>query len=93
MGYAFREMVADVKNKKTGVTGLKLLTSVQGDFTLELDFECKKLDRPSSGWGQGLVIRLLTDDPDTPVIAIGCVVRTGARLRPGGNNANALHDG
>lgn len=67
------KQVADVKNKKTGVTGLKLLTSAQGDFTLELDFECKKLDRPSSGWGQGLVIRLLTDDPDTPVIAIGCV--------------------
>ena len=65
--------VADVQGKKTGVAGLKLHSNATGDFTFSLDFECKKLEKAKSGWGQGLMIRVLTDDPATPVMAFGCV--------------------
>ncbi len=65
--------VADVQGKKTGVAGMKLHSNATGDFTFSLDFECKKLEKAKSGWGQGLMIRVMTDDPATPVMAFGCV--------------------
>jgi hypothetical protein len=67
------QQVADVPGITTGVAGLKLLSNVEGDFSVQLDFSVLKLARPSAGWGQGLVIRILTDDKESPVIAFGCM--------------------
>jgi hypothetical protein len=64
---------ADVQGKKTGVAGFKLHSNATGDFKFMLDFECKKLEKAKAGWGQGLMIRVMTDDPATPVMAFGCV--------------------
>jgi hypothetical protein len=67
------KQVADQLGVKTGVAGLKLLSNVEGDFSFQLDFEVIKLARPKKGWGQGLVIRILTDDKNAPIMALGCV--------------------
>jgi hypothetical protein len=71
-GLAIRQG-ADVQGKKTGVAGFKLHSNAAGDFKFMLDFECKKLEKAKAGWGQGLMIRVMTDDPATPVMAFGCV--------------------
>ncbi len=67
------QQVADQPGVKTGVAGIKLLSNVEGDFSFQLDFDVLKLARPTKGWGQGLVIRILTDDKESPVIAFGCM--------------------
>jgi len=67
------QQVADQPGVKTGVTGIKLLSNVEGDFSFQLDFDAIKLARPRKGWGQGLVIRILTDDKNAPIMAFGCV--------------------
>lgn len=71
-GISIRQ-VGDVEGKKTGVAGFKLHSNATGDFKFSLDFECKKLEKAKTGWGQGLMIRVMTDDPATPVMAFGCV--------------------
>jgi len=63
----------DQPGVKTGVAGLKLLSNVEGDFSFQIDFDLIQLAKPKKGWGQGLVIRILTDDQNSPIMAFGCV--------------------
>lgn len=65
--------VPEVKGKPTGGTGIKLHANFRDDFKFRVEFECRKLQKPSSGWGQGMMIRLLTDNPSSPVMAFGCI--------------------
>lgn len=71
-GILVRQM-AEVKGRPSGGTGVKLLVNAKGDFRCEVEFECHQLDKPSAGWGQGMLIRVLTDDPQSPVMAFGCI--------------------
>jgi len=67
------KQIADKPGVKTGVAGFKVLANIAGDFLFQLDFDCLKLAKPTKGWGQGLVIRVLTDDKRAPIMACGCV--------------------
>ncbi len=59
--------------RKAQHLGFELQVTSKDHFLFMLDFECPKLAAPKQGWGQGLLIRLVTEDPLTPVIAIGYV--------------------
>jgi hypothetical protein len=65
--------VGDRPDVATGVSGFKFLANATGDFTFQLEVDIERLLQPSSGWGQGLMIRTLTDDPDQEVMAFGIV--------------------
>ncbi len=67
------KQLADKPGIKTGVAGFKVLANIAGDFSFQLDFDCLTLSKPTKGWGQGLVIRILTDDKNAPIIAFGCI--------------------
>ncbi len=67
------KQIADKPGVKTGVAGFKVLANIAGDFSFQLDFDCLKLSKPTKGWGQGLVIRILTDDKNAHIMAFGCI--------------------
>lgn len=52
----------DVPGRPTGVAGFKTLLMAQGDFTVTFDFECPRLEQPTQGWGQGIVLAVFLDD-------------------------------
>src|SRR5690606_19649496 len=60
------QQLADQPGKTTGVTGFKLLTSSEGDFEFQLDFDVRKLNAPTEGWGHAITIRVMLDDPAQP---------------------------
>ncbi|PHS15743.1 MAG: hypothetical protein COA78_04690 [Blastopirellula sp.] len=62
----------DQKDKKTGVTGFKVLVNSAGDFKFDLDVECRKMVHPTSGWGHGIAIRIIVDDPEEPLLMVSC---------------------
>ncbi len=53
--------------------GFELQANSKDHFLFQIDFECPQLAAPKTGWGQGLLIRFVTDDPQTPVLAVGYV--------------------
>ena len=59
--------------KKTQHLGFELQMTSKDHFLFMLDFECPKMVAPRQGWGQGLLIRLVTEDPQAPIMAIGYV--------------------
>ncbi len=65
--------VEEIAGQPSAGCGLKFINNAAGDFKFEIEFECKELQPPKSGWGQGMMIRILTDDPEASVMAVGCV--------------------
>lgn len=63
----------DVKGLPSQGAGIMLLANCEGDFRCSLEFDCHKLEPPKSGWGQGLLIRILTEDPSMPIMSFGCI--------------------
>ncbi len=53
--------------------GFVLKATSQDHFLFELDFECPKLSPPKAGWGQGILIRIVTEDASAPSMAVGYV--------------------
>ena len=70
------QQLADVPGKPANGNGLKFEANAKGDFQFELDLKCVKLERPTSGWGQGMMVRVMTDDPNMPVVGIGLIANT-----------------
>ena len=64
---------SNTSSSQSKAVGFKLLAGSQTHFSFLLDFECLHLEQPKSGWGQGLLIRIVTEDPKAPVMAIGYV--------------------
>ena len=59
--------------KKAANLGFILQATSQDHFLFELDFECPKLSPPKAGWGQGMLIRIVTEDANAPAMAVGYV--------------------
>jgi hypothetical protein len=58
-------------NKKSIGTGFELSANSKSDFSFLLVFECPKLDQPKTGWGQGVLIRFLSEDEKAPAMTVG----------------------
>ena len=59
--------------KKASNLGFKLKATSKSNFLFSIDFEVKKIAAPTIGWGQGLLIRFLTEDTQSPTLALGYV--------------------
>lgn len=59
--------------EKAQSVGFILKATSQDHFLFELEFECPKLTPPKGGSVQGLLIRVVTEDPNAPVMAIAYV--------------------
>ena len=64
---------ADKKGSPKGGAGIMLVASAKGDFKYQLDFQIKQLKPPVSGWGQGIMLRFMTDDPKMPLMVFGII--------------------
>lgn len=51
--------------------GFKLKSSAKTDFLMMLDFEVKSIQPPFSGWGQGILVRIVPEDAQLPAVAVG----------------------
>ncbi|GAB5403945.1 MAG: hypothetical protein Aurels2KO_21760 [Aureliella sp.] len=64
---------ADSNAREPDVVGFKVASSIRGDFEFSLDVECLKLTQPESGWGHGLVTKLVFAADDKPLVSMGCI--------------------
>lgn len=53
--------------------GAKMLISASGDFRAELDWEAKKIESPTEGWGQGVIFTIELDDPEITELQMGFI--------------------
>lgn len=67
------QQVEQTEKVATGVAGFKMNCNTHGDFRFELDVDINKLEQPKKGWANGVMIRVITDDPEQGVIAFGRV--------------------
>ncbi len=59
--------------KKASNLGFKLKATSKSNFLFSIDVEVKKITEPTIGWGQGLLFRFLTEDTQSPIMAVGYV--------------------
>lgn len=59
--------------------GVKMLISASGDFRVELDWEAKKIESPSEGWGQGVIFTIELDDPEITELQMGFIAAPGKK--------------
>ncbi len=60
----------DVPGRPTGVTGVNMLLPACNDFSVALDCKCLRLEEPTEGWGQGLLLQVFLDDEQQTVLKL-----------------------
>ncbi len=60
----------DVPGRPVGVAGVNMLLPASGDFSATLDCKCLRLEEPSEGWGQGLLLQVVLDDKPQTILKL-----------------------
>lgn len=64
------QQVRDVPGRPVGATGVNMLLPACGDFSMALDCKCLRLEEPSEGWAQGLLLQVFLDDEQQTILKL-----------------------
>ena len=64
---------SDQRDVESTGCGMKFFSNASGNFRFELDLRINRLERPTLGWGQGILLQFRFEGPPDTVKSIGCI--------------------
>lgn len=64
------QQARDAPGRPVGATGVNMLLPACGDFSVKLDCQCLRLEEPSEGWAQGLLLQVFLDDEQQTILKL-----------------------